>query len=388
MADKILFVDDELNILLALQRQLRKQFHMESALGAEKALATIARDGPYAVVVSDLQMPGMNGLEFLARVRESSPDTVRIMLTGQADLATAIAAVNQDNIFRFLTKPCSAGELALALEAGIEQYRLITAERHLLENTLHGSVKVLTEVLSLVHPAAFSRSSRIQRYVRHLAVELRLPGLWQFEIAAMLSQIGCITLEPDTLERIYSGEEISDEEKATFAAHPAVGRDLLAKIPRLESIAQMIAGQNLSCAGHNHPTGLQQDSTIAIGAQMLRAAVDFDRLVTCGRSYEDAVAHMRQREGEYNPACVEALATFARPEDATEVRIVKSDGLLETMIVDQDVRAKTGLLLLARGQEVTSSVLGRLRAFAGKAGIIEPIRVMVMKPEASGPAAS
>jgi response regulator RpfG family c-di-GMP phosphodiesterase len=384
--EKILCVDDELNILLALQRQLRRQFHLESALGAEKALAAIDRDGPYAVVVSDLQMPGMNGLEFLARVKERSPDTVRIMLTGQADLNTAIAAVNQDNIFRFLTKPCSAEELARALQAGIEQYGLITAERQLLENTLSGSVKVLTEVLSLVHPAAFSRSSRIHRYVRHMALELKLSGVWQYEIAAMLSQIGCITLEPDTLERIYAGEEISEEEKAAFAAHPAVGRDLLAKIPRLEAVAQMIAGQNLPFTGRDHAPGLLEGSTASTGAQMLRAALDFDRLVTCGRSYEDAVASMRQRETEYNPACVEALATFARPQNRADVQIVKSADLAEAMVVDQDVRARTGLLLLARGQEVTPSVLGRLRAFARKAGIIEPIRVLVPKPELAGPA--
>lgn len=383
MSEKILCVDDELNVLLALERHLRKQFHLESALGAEKALAAIARDGPYAVVVSDLQMPGMNGLEFLARVKENSPDTVRIMLTGQADLNTAIAAVNQDNIFRFLTKPCSAEELAQALQAGLTQYGLITAERQLLENTLHASIKVLTEVLSLVHPAAFSRASRIQRYVRHMARELRLAGLWQYEIAAMLSQIGCITLEPETLERIYAGEEISDEEKAAFAAHPAVGRDLVAKIPRLESIARMIAGQNLSPDG---PLGLRDGSTAARGARMLKAALDFDRLVTCGRSYEEAVAQMRKRENEYDPACVAALATFARPEDTTDVLIVKTADLLETMVVDQDVRARSGLLLLARGQEVTSSVLGRLRAFARKAGVIEPIRVLVPKTPPANPA--
>jgi DNA-binding NtrC family response regulator len=90
MPEKILCVDDELNIVLAMQRQLRKQFHVESALGAEQALATMERDGPFAVIVSDLQMPGMNGLELLGRVRELSPDTIRIMLAGQADLTTAL----------------------------------------------------------------------------------------------------------------------------------------------------------------------------------------------------------------------------------------------------------------------------------------------------------
>ena len=379
MPEKILCVDDELNILLAMQRQLRKQFHVESAMGAEQALATMERDGPFAVIVSDLQMPGMNGLELLGRARELSPDTVRIMLTGQADLTTAIAAVNRNSIFRFLTKPCSAEELAGTLQAALDQYYLVTAERHLLENTLRASVKVLTEVLSLVHPAAFSRASRIHRYVRHMAAELNLPNSWQYEVAALLSQIGCITMDPGTLDRLYTGEELSEEEKKMFAAHPAAGRDLLLHIPRLEAVAHMIAGQNL--AHLQTITAPSSKDAVSTGLRLLRAAIDFDRLITRDRSKEQALAQMRQLESDYDPGCLKALATFVPHEATMELRVLKSAELRTAMVVDQDVRSKNGLLLLAKGQEVTPSVLGRLRAFASKTGIVEPIRVLVTKLE-------
>jgi len=379
MAEKILCVDDELNILLAMQRQLRKQFHVESALGAEQALATMERDGPFAVIVSDLQMPGMNGLELLARARELSPDTIRIMLTGQADLTTAIAAVNKNSIFRFLTKPCSPEELTGTLQGALDQYRLVTAERHLLEDTLRASVKVLTEVMSLVHPAAFSRASRIHRYVRHMAAELNLRSSWQFEVAALLSQIGCITMDPGTIDRVYTGEELSEDEKKMFAAHPAAGRDLLIHIPRLEAVAHMIAGQNLE---HQQIIGVpESQDAVSTGLHLLRAAIDFDRLITRDRSKEQALAQMRQRESDYDPACIKALATFVPHEATMELRILKSAELRTAMVVDQDVRSKSGLLLLAKGQEVTPSVLGRLKAFASKTGIVEPIRVLVTKTE-------
>jgi response regulator RpfG family c-di-GMP phosphodiesterase len=379
MLEKILCVDDELNIVLAMQRQLRKQFHVESALGAEQALATMERDGPFAVIVSDLQMPGMNGLDLLGRARELSPDTIRIMLTGQADLTTAIAAVNKNSIFRFLTKPCSAEELIGTLEAAIDQYHLVTAERLLLENTLRASVKVLTEVLSLVHPAAFSRASRIHRYVRHMAAELKLRNAWQFEVAALLSQIGCITMDPGTLDRVYTGEELSEEEKKMFAAHPAAGRDLLLHIPRLEAVAQMIAGQSLE---HQQTiTTAEPPDAVFMGVHLMRAAIEFDRLITRDRSKEEALAQMRQRESDYDPACMKALETFVPHEATMELRVLKSAELRTTMVVDQDVRSKNGLLLLAKGQEVTPSVLGRLRAFASKTGIVEPIRVLVTKVE-------
>ena len=388
MSEKILCVDDELNILLSLQRQLRKQFHLESALGSEKALASIEHEGPYAVVVSDLQMPGMNGLELLAKVREISPDTVRIMLTGQADLETAIAAVNQGNIFRFLTKPCSAEELAATLDAAVEQHRLLTAERNLLENTLHASVKVLTDVLSLVHPAAFSRASRIHRYVRYIAAELKLRDAWQFEVAALLSQVGCITLEPGALDRMYTGDELSDEEKRMFAAHPAAGGELLANIPRLEAVASMIANQNLSFGQTpSGPAGVPKQ-TVASGAHLLRAALDFDRLITRNRSSEETLTQMRLREQDYDPECLKALAAYVAPERGMAMRVLKSAELLPGMVVDQDVRSKTGLLLLAKGQEVTLSVLGRLRAFAAKVGIAEPVRVLVEEERSGGQAIS
>jgi len=358
MADKILCVDDELNILLSLQRQLRKQFHLESALGPEKALAMIGRDGPYAVVVSDLQMPGMNGLELLAKVREVSPDTVRIMLTGQADLETAIAAVNQGNIFRFLT--------------------------NLLEDTLRASVKVLTDVLSLVHPAAFSRATRIHRYVRHMAGEMKLHDAWQFEVAALLSQVGCITLEPGALDRIYTGDEISDEEERMFAAHPVAGGELLAHIPRLEAAAAMIANQNLPYGQAAQVQARAPRETVETGAHLLRAAMDFDRLIVRNRSVEDALAQMRLRARDYDPACLQALAAYVAPECGMAVRVLKPGELRPGMVVDQDVRSKTGLLLLAKGQEVTLSVLGRLRAFAAKVGIAEPVRVLVEEEVGAG----
>jgi len=382
--EKVLCVDDELNILLSLQRQLRKQFHLESALGPEKALAAIEHEGPYAVVVSDLQMPGMNGLDLLAKVRELSPDTVRIMLTGQADLETAIAAVNQGNIFRFLTKPCSAEELAATLDAALQQHRLVTAERNLLENTLHASVKVLTDVLSLANPAAFSRASRIHRYVHYMAMELQLRDAWQFEVAALLSQVGCITLEPGALDRMYTGDELSDEEKRMFAAHPAAGGELLTNIPRLEAVAGIVANQTLSFGQAPVVPACVAKEIVATGAHLLRAAIDFDRLITRNRSFEETLTQMRLRERDYDPACLKALAGYVSPERGMAMRVLKSAELLPGMVVDQDVRSKTGLLLLAKGQEVTLSVLGRLRAFAAKVGIAEPVRVLVEQERSAG----
>lgn len=122
MKSKVLIVDDDAMILAGLKRQLRNQFCIETALSGEEGLRKIEECGPYAVIVSDYFMPGMNGIEFLCRVKESEPDTVRMMLTGSADMSTAIKAVNEGSIFQFHVKPCPADTLGKAIQSGIDTY--------------------------------------------------------------------------------------------------------------------------------------------------------------------------------------------------------------------------------------------------------------------------
>jgi len=184
--EKILIVDDDPNVLDGLKRILRKGFSIETATGGEAGLNQMAASGPFAVTLSDMRMPGMTGIQFLAAVRQRSPDTVRLMLTGNADIQTAIDAVNEGCVFRFLTKPCPEDALKGALQAALVQYNLIISEKELLEKTLHGSVKVLTEILALVNPAAFSRATRIHQTMKHMVQQLGLQDTWRYEIAAML----------------------------------------------------------------------------------------------------------------------------------------------------------------------------------------------------------
>ena len=127
MTGKVLFVDDEPLVLDALRRMLHDKFHIYTANSGEKGLASVEQNGPFAVVISDMRMPGMNGAEFLAHIRKDAPDTVRMLLTGFTDLDAAIAAVNEGNIFKFLTKPCRKDALVSAIDLGLAQYRSTVA---------------------------------------------------------------------------------------------------------------------------------------------------------------------------------------------------------------------------------------------------------------------
>ena len=194
MSARVLFVDDEPNVLDGIRRQLRNRLKVETANGAAAGLAMIESNGPFAVVVSDMRMPDMNGARFLARVNEIAPDTVRMVLSGQADIDSTVAAVNEGHIFRFLLKPCDTDQLVQSINSGIDQYNLINAEKHLLENTLNTTVKMLVEVLGLINPAAQQRASQIGKYAEAASTALKLPGAWKYRLASVLSQVGCITL--------------------------------------------------------------------------------------------------------------------------------------------------------------------------------------------------
>lgn len=377
MTDKILCVDDDANILEGYQRGLRRRFHIDTALGAEPALAAIDARGPYAVVVSDMRMPGTDGVQLLSEVRERAPDSVRIMLTGFADLQTAIEAVNEGNIFRFLTKPCAPEALAKALSAGIEQHRLVTAEKELLEKTLAGAIKVLADVLSLTNPTAFGHASRVRRLVRRLCEELRVEQPWQFEIAAMLSQIGCVTVPPDTLEKIYHARTLTPEESQMLRAHPITGRNLVANIPRLEKVADVIAYQHKRFDGSGIPSDSVAGKEIPLGARILKVALDYDTLKWCGETDVKALVELRQRLGWYDPDVLAAMETVSELETSLETREVKVRELTSQMILAEDVTTTDGALVVSKGQDVTPSLCQRLKNFSRKRQLTEPIRVLV-----------
>lgn len=130
---RVLCVDDEPAVLEGLMNQLGELYQISTAVGPTEGLRMVSESEPFHVVVSDLRMPMMDGTQFLGRVRSISPETVRVLLTGYADVEAAIAAVNHGHIFRLLTKPCAPDTLRRAIDDCLKQYRLETADRRLLE---------------------------------------------------------------------------------------------------------------------------------------------------------------------------------------------------------------------------------------------------------------
>jgi CheY-like chemotaxis protein len=306
---KVLFVDDDPDILSLYKKLLQKQFQIETALDGKEGLATLNELGPFAVVVADMHMPDMDGINFLTRVKEISPDSVRIMLTGNADLHTAMDAVNEGNVFRFLIKPCSSELLEQSLNAGLRQYQLITAERELTRETLVGSVRMLMNVINQAEPAIASRANRITRYTKMIATQMQLPNLWEIELASMLSQLGCLILPPGILRKLNSGYALSLREKMMYSSHPSLGANVVTNIPRLESMSRMI-GQQLKPFKYYVPAkDVAHEDRVSLGAQIIRIAIGLDQMLTRGLSYEAALARMQEDPDEYNPEILKILRT-------------------------------------------------------------------------------
>jgi CheY-like chemotaxis protein len=377
MNERVLFVDDEPNVLEGIQRTLRKQSNLFTAASGAEGLRLLEESGPFALVVSDMRMPLMTGAQFLAKVRERTPDTVRMILSGQADLEATIAAVNEGHIYRFLSKPCPSDQLTAAVADGLNQYRLLTAEKVLLKETLNGAVQMLIEILGMVRPAASSRASRLRSYTVNLAAALALPEQWQWGLAALLSQIGCVALPQEILARAEAGQNLNDEEKRLFESHPEVAGKLLASIPRLEDVAAIVTAQFGEPDWRDQPEDIHRWDVRSIGRLLLRTALELDRLVTRGAEWERAVDALRISKLGFPLYVIKALPTLVRVSQERIVREVRLKDLALGMILDEDLKSSKGIRLVPMGQEVTRALLVRLTSIAGGVGVAEPFRVLV-----------
>lgn len=379
MNKKILFVDDDENLLEGYRRNLRNEFEFEGALNARDGLEIVINQGPFAVVISDMRMPGADGLKFLSILKEKFPDTVRIMLTGNADMQTAINAVNEGSVFQFLTKPCSPDRLKNSINLGLRQHQLITSEKELMEKTLKGIIRILSDILAATNPAAFSRSSRIVRLAVKLAQNSGYKELWKIEIASMLSQIGYIAIPEVTLNKIYAGEKLEEKEQEMILQNPKIAFDLLSNIPRLEELAKIIYYQDKRFNGAGFPVDDAAGKNIPLESRILKIVLDYDTLISANISKSDALNKIKGRTGWYDTDIVILLENMINLDNeqnkTSNILSVNLTDLKVKMILAEDVVSRDGKSLLPKGQEVTDCIILRLENYSKNIGIKEPIKV-------------
>ena len=377
--DRILLVDDEPNVLDGYRRSLRGQFHIATAVSGQEALEKIEMEETFAVIVSDMRMPEMSGVELLKRVKILSPDSTRMMLTGNADQETAIQAVNQGHIFRFLSKPCQPQTFSIALAMGVRQYRLVTAEKELLEKTLRGSVEVLTQILSLSDPEAFAAAEKVKHYLHLTADELGIENPWTLEVSVMLSPIGFLTLPPELKGKINTNAPLSGKENQMLETVPDISARLLSNIPRLEDAAELVrCGVERRRSDVTSFPKLSEDMTFALG--LVRLFFDLVQSQQSGLGVERSLEALKQG-GCHDEHLVDRVrqalqrmmpSLFSEEYVVLELslkKISKGDELFENVMSEDD------RLLLTAGTRITGPFLERLSNYKKLVGLREPIKV-------------
>jgi response regulator RpfG family c-di-GMP phosphodiesterase len=326
-------------------------------------------NGAPAVIVSDMRMPGMDGATLLKHVKHLYPETTRILLTGDPGRDTAVAAVNEGQIFRFLSKPCPPDQLRTAIEAGVVHHRLLMAEKVLLQKTLIGCIKALIDVLAITNPVAFGRATRVKRLTTELAEAIGNKGFWQLEAAAMLSQIGYISLPVEMVEKLYYGMHLTPEEQVLVDGAPYVAQKLLGRIPRLEPVMEILAATQ-------QPKNDLPEGLIKLGASILRMVLQYDAQIARGHPVNSAIQTIRRQTEGHDAKLVKSLESLVGeavgPQQVSEITVSR---LTPGMVFLDELRTSIGTLLVPKGFEVTETFLERARNF-GPGILQETVRVM------------
>jgi CheY-like chemotaxis protein len=376
---RILCVDDEARVVEGLVLHLRKDYEVHAALSGAEGLQILKRLGGASVVISDMRMPGMDGATFLHHVLTFYPDATRMLLTGEPGRDAAIRAVNDARIFRFLTKPCPPEQLKAAVEEAVIQHRLIIAERSILKDTLLGCIKALVDVLSIANPIAFGRASRVKRLAMELAAKMQCADFWQLEAAALLSQIGYLSLPAPLLDKLYYGESLTDIEKTLADGVPEVALGLLENIPRLDPVIQILA----ALGWNDEAVARLGDGTIGTGVRILGLVLEYDVLNSQGYTVDVAIQTLRRRAPRYGEELIERFGEhLGAGSGKSEARQMPLKAVQPGMVIAQDVRTHQGTLLVPRGFEVTALFLDRRRNL-GPELLDEVVRVIVPAAKAA-----
>lgn len=358
-AVQILCIDDDADVLAGLQLSLRQLGEVHIATGGEAALALLPSLPKLAVVLCDMRMPGMTGDVVLAQCRQQAPNAARILLTGYSDIEAAMRAVNQGRIFRFLAKPCPRDELQQAVRDGIEQHRLLHAERELLELTIKGCMQALVDALAMASPASFGQAQRMVDLVQHVSNRCRHDAGWAASMATMLANLGLVSLAPDVQEKVLFGLTLSQQEQHDVARAQERTWQMLASVPRIEPVRQLLSRIEPALAGHQDESSAPE---LAEQARLIRMVRRYVRLEAAGLP---VLAALEQLEAlpEATPELIAALRDVLGPQADLSRQVQLVMALLRPgMVLMQPVHTRGGQLLAPAGYQINDSFVERLLA--------------------------
>jgi DNA-binding response OmpR family regulator len=369
----IMVVDDQPANLKLLEDLLTQQGHaVRSFPRGRLALDAAARTLPDLILL-DINMPEMDGFEVCKRLKaEEKTVAIPVLFLSALNQVNDKVTAFQSGGVDYITKPFQLEEVRARVETHLALHRARQVERELLEKTLGGAVKALSDLAHLTSPTLTQRSAALRSMVTHMAAQLRLPDPWQYELAATLCLIGCITMPSEAFEHAYVSENASPAEQQMYAAHPNAGFLLLSNIPRLEMVAEMIRLQLSETLSWTDP------KTAERGAYLLRTAQELDRRTLRGTPFPLACDQLRALSGRFPVPLLETLKDYSPSRVHFEVKRLTSSQLLPGMILEDDlVTVEGNLTVISKGTTLTVTLVERVQNFARTRGVRDPIQVRV-----------
>ncbi|MBU1426651.1 MAG: response regulator [Gammaproteobacteria bacterium] len=409
----LLFVDDEVNVLSSLKRLFRPfGYRIFTAEGGKQALEIMAHES-IDLVISDMRMPEMNGAEFLQKVNEMWPETVRILLTGHSEIGATIDAINKGHIYRYLSKPWEDNDIVLAIKQALRQKQLEKANQGLEELTrkqneelkdlnanLEQKVKARTEevrqtmgFLEVAHEKlkkgfitsirVFSNliemregvmaghSHRVAELSRAIAQQMAMPEteVQDIFLAALLHDVGKIGLPDYLLEKPLAN--LTGEERLEVMKHPVKGQTALMALEQLQGAAKLIRSHHEHFDGLGFPDKLH-GFEIPLGARIIALANEYDAaqigtLLNKRLKQSDAVLYIQEGRGRrYDPAVVDAFMKVmgaSSTVQAIQEMAVNLGQAKSGMVLSRDLISSHGELLLSKDHRLDASLIGQIRSF-------------------------
>lgn len=359
MNNKILCVDDEESILRGFQLNLRKDFELHLASNGVEGLEVFDQEGGFALVLSDMRMPQMDGATMLSEIKKRDPEVVTVLLTGHTDFESAMSAVNEGSIFRMLSKPCPPEMLIRVLGDGLAQHDLIKSKRILLDQTLRGAVDALAQSLSTAKPLFFGRAQRVRRIANELSDMLKIEDAWRVDIASIFSQLAYISLPESVTEDVYYKRDLTSGVKEMVRKFPEETEKIIEKIPGLEDVVEILGKLTVQ-----HRFEEDDDTGLRKAASILRVALDFDYYEEQGHDRSLIVQTLKSRKDDYDPEVTECLSQLlVVAEQKYRLEEITIRKLEVGMRLAQELRLSDGLLVASSGADVDRQLLKVIRNY-------------------------
>lgn len=418
----ILILDDEVNVLKSLERLLEEEsYDIITVLDGNKALEMVKTHTP-SLIISDYRMPGMNGVEFLSQACQVYPDSIRVMLTGFADIDAVIGAINKGEIYRYITKPWKEDEFKALIRDCLKQYELIRENKYLLNLTIKQNeelkdlntnlekkvedrtkelqesnlklktlyealeksfvetVKIVLKTLEIKNEKLGIHAKRVAAMAVSMAQRMGLEPkqIRDIEIAGLFHDIGKVNMPSFMLFK--TGSLLGNEQKAILRQHPVMGSIALSGVERLREVSYIVLCHHEHVNGGGYPYRKKGDE-IPLGAKIIAVADTFENLTSeaiigeKALTNEEAFKHIQSKANIcFDPEAVRSLGSVMKglkPAVKSNVKVkVSIEELEEGMVLASHIHTRSGILIMAENDVVSKNIIERIKQYAG----IEPFQ--------------